>query len=435
MHISKTDKSTIFINSLIGLLPFSYIIGNTILNINVVLIIITGLYFFKLEIFRFEKNVFNFTLVFFFLYLILISLINYIPGLGVVDGYKANLLKSFFFLRYLLLFLIVRTLFNKNLFKIKYIFIISALSTLALSIDLILQFNTGTNLFGKTTDAAFRFSGFFGDELIAGSYLQRFSLFFIFLTLTLKINKSKKNVYLIILIFSLYILCCIFLTGNRMPTLLYVFSLSIFFLLEKKLRKFLIYFIIILSLTSVTMYNFNNHIKKTVNSFSGNAYNLTENLSIFFVNDIKYSSADFNMREDNHHLRTFNAGIQTWKTHKIFGGGLRSFRSNCGMHTIFRMCNNHPHNYYIEILLDMGIVGLAAFLIIFYSSIYNFIIFYTRNASLLLSERIVYAPAFLVIFTEIFPLRSSGSFFTTGNATFIFLFLAMISSMRFKKKS
>ena len=170
MHISKTDKSTIFINSLIGLLPFSYIIGNTILNINVVLIIITGLYFFKLEIFRFEKNVFNFTLVFFFLYLILISLINYIPGLGVVDGYKANLLKSFFILLKCMFLVHIRTLFNKNLFKIKYIFIISALSTLALSIDLILQFNTGTNLFGKTTDAAFRFSGFFGDELIAGSY-------------------------------------------------------------------------------------------------------------------------------------------------------------------------------------------------------------------------------------------------------------------------
>ena len=157
MHISKTDKSTIFINSLIGLLPFSYIIGNTILNINVVLIIITGLYFFKLEIFRFEKNVFNFTLVFFFLYLILISLINYIPGLGVVDGYKANLLKSFFFLRYLLLFLIVRTLFNKNLFKIKYIFIISALSTLALSIDLILQTSANqgdivTNVITKIAD-------------------------------------------------------------------------------------------------------------------------------------------------------------------------------------------------------------------------------------------------------------------------------------------
>ena len=38
-------------------------------------------------------------------------------------------------------------------------------------------------------------------------------------------------------------------------------------------------------------------------------------------------------------------------------------------------------------------------------------------------------PFVLLFFAEIFPLKTSGSFFTTGSATFIFFIMAIIVSL------
>ena len=41
---------------------------------------------------------------------------------------------------------------------------------------------------------------------------------------------------------------------------------------------------------------------------------------------------------------------------------------------------------------------------------------------------------FISLFLEVFPLKSTGSFFTTNNATVIFLLLAIIISLSYKTK-
>ena len=92
-------------------------------------------------------------------------------------------------------------------------------------------------------------------------------------------------------------------------------------------------------------------------------------------------------------------------------------------------CNIHPHNYYLEILTDLGVIGLVLFLSIIIMSI-------IKSFSALKNEKIKYilSPFFYVFIAEVFPIRASGSFFTTNNATVIFLLLAIIISLSYKTK-
>ena len=134
------------------------------------------------------------------------------------------------------------------------------------------------------------------------------------------------------------------------------------------------------------------------------------------------------------YLVTFNSGAQVWKKNKFFGGGLKSFRLNCSW-TKNQLCNTHPHNYVLEILVDTGLVGLIIIYLIFIFCNLNFYKFYTQNSSSRI--RFVALPFFLIIFFELFPFRSSGSFFTTNNAVVFFLilpFLINISKLSLYKK-
>ena len=77
----------------------------------------------------------------------------------------------------------------------------------------------------------------------------------------------------------------------------------------------------------------------------------------------------------------------------------------------------------------MGLIGLFLFIPIFYYPIILFLkrfIFESSNASNLY----LVVPFFIVLSSEIFPLRTTGSFFTTSNATLIYLMLAIVLNFK-----
>ena len=121
------------------------------------------------------------------------------------------------------------------------------------------------------------------------------------------------------------------------------------------------------------------------------------------------------------HVKEFYSGYITWKSNKFFGGGAKTFRYNCPK--VYHSCNTHPHNYYLEILTDLGIIGF--FLIISFSILIIYKSFLLRNPIL--------SPFLFIFIGEIFPFKSTGSFFTTFNATFIFLMISIIISILVKK--
>ena len=133
----------------------------------------------------------------------------------------------------------------------------------------------------------------------------------------------------------------------------------------------------------------------------------------------EYPDKNLRLRKDTY-LTHFNTGVQLWKKNKLFGSGLKSFKVNSTFGRNLTK-NVHPHNYFIEILLDTGLIGVLIIYSLVFVGIKNFKQNYYNN--FYLSSKKIYLPFFLIILLEFFPFRSSGSFFTSGNAAHIFFLL------------
>ena len=428
MLITKKLKFNIsgIINFLICLLPLGLILGNSITNFLVILIGLLGIINYKTKIFVIENKTFQYLMYFFFFYLILITFINNWNFVSQDVIKKTNLIKSIFFLRFLVLFLVINKLSEFNELKIKNILVSFAFFSFAVGLDIIIQYTFGKNLLGYPLLYGVRANSFFGDELIAGGFLQRFSLFFIFFIPIITANKKYVNLTII----SLFVIftTAILVTLNRMPLIMFLFSIVLYFLLEKKIKEILYVFVIIF-LIMVTFINFSSNKRIQINSkkfvkeitfFVSHAPNL-------FIHN--KNNTDQEIYSD--YLILFNSGVQLWKENKLFGQGIKSFRVNCKQ-AKYEMCGSHPHNYLIELMVDVGIVGSVLWYLIIILSVINFFKSYIKENDLNL--KLAFSPFFLLIFTEFFPFRSSGSFFSTSNSAFIFLILAIFLNLNKIKK-
>ena len=100
------------LNYLFALLPISFAIGNFAINLNVIIIIFLGIYFFRKDIYNFQDKFFLYLIIIFFFYLIISTFINNYDDLK-----NSDLLKSFAFLRYLVFLMVVNCMVKKELFN------------------------------------------------------------------------------------------------------------------------------------------------------------------------------------------------------------------------------------------------------------------------------------------------------------------------------
>ena len=207
-----------------------------------------------------------------------------------------------------------------------------------------------------------------------------------------------------------------------MSVILYMFSILIFYIFEKKLKKIILISLIFITFSFTALkLPFDNKYSQYYFSFTKSTIDIIKKSPKLFIYG---AEKDQKIRVGNSgYLITFYSGVQLWKENKIFGAGLKSFRINCTF-TINQVCNTHPHNYFIEILLDSGIIGLFIIYLFFCIGAFNFL----KNYYLTFKEknyisRIFPLLVFIIIFLEFFPFRSTGSFFTTNNATIIFFLM------------
>ena len=191
--LKALNNNNSLINLLFATIPVSFIAGNLVLNLNILLLIIISFFIFKGEIFNFNYDLLDKIILIFFLYIILISLFNYFIN---YNGNEQSmdimiLKKSFFYLRFLLLYFVIRYLIRENKINFKIFFFSASLCSLFVCLDLVYQLIYGFDIFGFKAVSR-RLSGPFADELIAGSYLQRFSIFLIFIIPLFYKIKDKK---------------------------------------------------------------------------------------------------------------------------------------------------------------------------------------------------------------------------------------------------
>mgnify|MGYP001222256468 FL=1 len=320
---STSDKfEKKYFSILLAFLPISFIAGNLIINLNLILLILPAFFFYKSEIFSLKYLIIDKLLFLYFFIIIFTGIYNDFE-IQILDeefssfrgGYYTTF-KSLLFLKYLLLYIILRFLIFKNILNLKHFFVVCSIATLFVCFDIFFQFFNGEDIFGFTSPPEGRkLGGPFGDELIAGGYIQRFSLFAFFtIPIFFYDSLNKFKIFLIPLLLVIF-LTGIILSGNRMPFLLYLLVLILVLLFQKQTRKFFFPFIFLISITFVVAFNLN---KDVYDNFR-NLYSQINKIKTSFI------SRSFDTNKTPLYLKEFHSFYDTWLMNKYIGGGIKNF--------------------------------------------------------------------------------------------------------------
>jgi len=419
----KITKSN-YINIIFSFIPISFIAGNMIININIALLLFSVIFLYGKTVFKIKYYFLDKLIILFFSLVLFTGFFNDIY-FYITDAWPNSRtfgihtsLKSIFYLRFLILYLVIRFLIENQILDLKNFFISCSFCSIFVCLDLYYQLNFGQDIFGYKTVGG-RVSGPFGDELVAGGYIQRFSIFSFFLIpIFFKTNIKKILKFLIPILFILFF-SGIIISVNRMPLVLFLFLIFLITIFEKKTRKYLFPFLIIFPIIFLIIFKFNTKVQNNFHSF----YNQIYGMSQIVINK------DFNTKNAPHYFKEFATFYDTWLLNKYIGGGIKNFRYYCHKRdNIDRsskfICNMHPHNYYLEILTDTGLSGFfmmsLIFLIVLYISLFKK--YFTESP---LKYNHLITPFMFLFIVEIFPIRSAGSFFTTSNTTYLFLMMAI----------
>jgi len=110
-----------------------------------------------------------------------------------------------------------------------------------------------------------------------------------------------------------------------------------------------------------------------------------------------------------------------WLDNRIFGVGLKNYRSVCADNkysninslVVQNRCSTHPHNFYAELLSELGLSGLLLFLSIIIKLFYDLINIYFTNKDYFLLSFII------ILFFIFLPISLSSSLFNNFNILWI----------------
>jgi len=397
------------INYLILLiLPVFFILGKSYVNIAVIILTFSciALCFYN-RVNPFSK-IENVLFAIFFTYITINSLINYINF--------DNVLKSISLFRYIFFSTaIVYTIHNissEQLKKIKYLYFIIIIFVI---IDIVFQYYFGFDIFGFQPGMCedghcLRYQGPFGKELIAGSFFAYFGLIIAFFFF----NNKILNLFFLVLGVAILI------TGDRSPFVAYIILFTTYIIISKQkfIQKiilifisFLIFFLVLnlLSSTKTRYLDFSKDITYSgIKKFDGNKN----------IIDI------FKEVKDSPWGKHYQVAWAMFLDKPINGHGYNSFQIKCKKYEEitntnagkFKGCSTHPHNAFLEILAEQGLVGLL---------ILNIIIFYILKKILTLkfnnqNIKIKFILSGVLFLCFYFPLKPTGSLFSVwlGSMTF-----------------
>jgi O-antigen ligase len=405
------------IDYIILLLPFFFFLGPA--AINFVLFFFSFLFLF----FSIKKN--NWTwlsedytkvFIFFWIYVVILSLFSN----SVFESFKS----AFFLIKFFLFFLLISFYAFKKI-NLNYILKIWFLFVLFLCFDIYYQYIFGRDIiFSYPVAAGERYSAFFGEELIAASFIAQitapiigFFFYFVFLV------NNNFYIKLLLLLSLAFVFFATIITGERMNTV-FLFSLllltaALFNFLRKK-NFFFILFLLAILLISILSF-------KNIKAIEARYVDFGHSISSIY---------------NSSHGKLFNSAYRLWLKKPLTGWGLKNYRVVCdkelkdiNLKTSYDLCSTHPHNLYLELLSETGLIGFILYFL--------FIFFFIKKILTELNYKKKYNEGHSIIFSclisislMLFPFKSAGSFATSWNGTFFWLLFGLIlNRLIFLKKS
>ena len=393
------NVTDILIKYLIFLSPLTFILGNFLLDLNISLISIIFIFY----IFRKESKKYFFNLYFkcFFIisiYFFVNSILSQNPIL--------SLESSLFYLRFVIFPLAIWYLIDQDKKNLKLISKIFIFVYLFVIFDSFFQYFFNQNLFGFVYNG-YRLSGVFGEELILGSYLSRFFPLVCAFAIILFDKKIKHIIFLIITYISLDIL--IYITGERVAFFYIVLATISLLLLINENRAIRI-ITIFLSIILITLISITN--PSTKNRMIDTTINQT---NIMGEDKLVFSSE---------HEAIYSVSIKIFKDNYFFGIGPKLYREYCNFekYKIRFGCSTHPHNSYIQLLTETGIIGAIPFILMFFLICFILIKqFYYNNFTNKTYLNNYFVFLVLALFITLWPFAPTGSVFN-NSINFIYFY-------------
>ena len=394
---------------LFSFIPASIIIGPAISLVNILLIDISFIFliFYKKD-FKFLSNKTIKLIILLCLYLVFNSI--------VAKDFSISANRNFGFIRFGILFLAFNYFFYNKSF-INRVLIVWITTLFILSLDTYIESFFGQNILGYGEKHGRRIVSFFKDEPIVGGYINGFYLIIIGYLFYINKNTSNKYKY-IILIFSIFFITAIILTGERSNAIKAVSGFFLFYFFNDFFKfKEKIFSILLLILIFVFLLNTSNFLKLR---YGGQFFKPI--ISVFQVNNDLNKQ---NKLKDNLYIRLYQSGFEVFKKYPVFGVGNKNYRvETCSTEKNSKyFCSTHPHQIYFEFLSEHGLVGSMILFFILFNLIFSKIrIIINSNNSLQLG-------CLIFLITSFIPLLPSGAFFADYNLTIFWVNLSIMYSI------
>ena len=386
------------------LIPLSLISGPFIPDLSLVIIAIN---FIILIIINKKYEIFDSKfLIFFLIFCLMIAIIS------LFSLNTSSIQSSLFYFRFGLFSLAGYILLEKKKNLLNYTLYLLLFIYLILFADSIYQYKFGENLLGfkYININNFRITSFFGKDEILGSYSVRLlplTFFLIIFIFNHSIIKKRLLFTLLFIISSVIIL----LSGERTSVALLFLMMLFLFISSFNLRKLLIFPMIISMITFAFIIYKSDIIKNRMIYTTINQLGLSEKSERLVV---------FSKTYEGHYLVALNM----FKEKPIFGHGAKMFRFYCSKKENFvadNACTTHPHNFYMQMLAETGLVGFLFLMMIFFYILFLFIknlYFQLKYKKQLISDLgLCLLSSYFITF---FPILPSGNFFNNWLSIIIY---------------
>ena len=401
----KIYNNLVKINSFfLYIFPISIVTGPFIPNLIVTLTSFVSLF---LIIYNKESKYFNNLFFKFFIifsiYLIITSALN--------EKFHLNNISVYTYLRYSIFSIAIWHTLENNIFFFRNFTKFVLFTVLLLFIDSIFQYFNGTNLLGIQKSSYGKISSFFGRDVKLGAYLARIYIF-AFMFIYLFLDKKLLNI-LYLNIFNLLFATIILLTGERTAFLLFTLNfLLINFITKENFLNKTITILVVALVSLIVIIN----LKEVKARFIDHTFTQ--------ITESNMNNSDYNFFSTEHE-KHYKISYKMFKDSKFFGQGPNSFRNLCSQEK-FRLsvngdgCSTHPHNIYVQILGETGLIGLL-FLLFAFFYIYSKLIsglLKIRKINKNFEKKIFF---YVPIAVYLFPFMPTGNFFNSWVNIMVYL--------------